>query len=156
MELELIKDPSCLTEKQRIAYELREQGLTYQAIADKMGVTITSARNHVRNAERRFREYTIYHRIEQRNLEPLPLDLTRGEVKMIIDALQLLERDMMKKAVFNVTTDWRGRLPYDATILTELYRKAVIAVYGEDYPFTDLITGERVNDKPSEAPADPE
>lgn len=99
MEPEIIKDYSCLTDKQRTAYALREEGLTFQAIADKMGITASAARNHVRNAERRFREHTAYHRIEQRNLEPLPFDLTRGEGKIILSALQLLERDMMKSAV---------------------------------------------------------
>lgn len=141
MEIEIIKDLSCLTEKQRTAYELREQGLTFKAIGEEMGITQTAARNHVHNAERRFREYTAYHRIEQRNLEPLPFDLTRGEGKIILSALQLLERDMMKSAVFNVKSDWRGRLPYEAMIASDLYRKLNVALYGEDHKFHDLFVG---------------
>lgn len=157
MELEIIKDPSCLTEKQRIAYALREEGLTFQAIADKMGISVSAARNHVRHAERRFREYTVYHRIEQRNLEPLPIDLTRGEVKIILSALQLLERDMMKNAVFNVKSDWRGRLPYEAVIASGLYRKVNVALYGEDHKFYDMFVGAFSDEAPADTDAsDPE
>jgi len=154
MEPEIIKDYSCLTDKQRTAYALREEGLTFQAIADKMGITASAARNHVRNAERRFREHTAYHRIEQRNLEPLPLDLTRGEGKIILSALQLLERDMMKSAVFNVKSDWRGRLPYEAMIASDLYRKLNVALYGEDHKFYDLFVGAFSDDAPADT--DPE
>lgn len=154
MEIEIIKDLSCLTEKQRTAYELREQGLTFKAIGEEMGITQTAARNHVHNAERRFREYTAYHRIEQRNLEPLPIDLTRGEVKIILSALQLLERDMMKNAVYNVKSDWRGRLPYEALVASGLYRKVNVALYGEDHKFYDMFVGAFSDEKPADA--DPE
>lgn len=154
MEIEIIKDLSCLTEKQRTAYELREQGLTFKAIGEEMGITQTAARNHVHNADRRFREYTAYHRIEQRNLEPLPIDLTRGEVKIILSALQLLERDMMKNAVYNVKSDWRGRLPYEALVASGLYRKVNVALYGEDHKFYDMFVGAFSDEKPADA--DPE
>ena len=80
---EIIKELSCLTEQQREAYLLREEGLTYQAIGDKMGISTNAARTHVLHAERRFREYTLYHKIEEKNQELADIDLTRGELKVI-------------------------------------------------------------------------
>ena len=53
---EIIKEVSCLTERQREVYELREQGLTYKAIADQLGINVSGARQHYINAERRFRD----------------------------------------------------------------------------------------------------
>ena len=138
---ELIKELSCLTEKQREAYLLREEGLTYQAIGDKMGLTANAARNHVFHAERRFREYTLYHKIEEKNQELASIDLTRGEVKVIMEALVSLERDIMKSVKFNVQTDWRGRLPYEARIVVDIYRKASIAIYGEDHGSSRMFVG---------------
>ena len=125
---EIIRELSCLTEKQREAYLLREKGLTYQAIGDTMGISCNAARNHVMHAERRFREYTLYHKIEERNLEKADIELTRGEVKVILEALNRLEREIMSDVKFNVNTDWRGRLPYEARIVVDIYRKANISL----------------------------
>ena len=138
---ELIKELSCLTEKQREAYLLREEGLTYQAIGDKMGISMNAARNHVLHAERRFREYTLYHKIEERNLEPAQINLTRGELKVILEALVSHEREIMRTTKFNVQTDWRGHLPYEARVVVDIYRKASIAIYGEDHGSTRLFVG---------------
>ena len=138
---EIIKELSCLTEKQREAYLLREEGLTYQAIGDKMGISMNAARTHVLHAERRFREYTLYHKIEERNLEPAQINLTRGELKVILEALVSHEREIMRTTKFNVQTDWRGRLPYEARVVVDIYRKASIAIYGEDHGSTRLFVG---------------
>lgn len=138
---ELIKELSCLTEKQREAYLLREDGLTYQAIGDKMGISMNAARNHVLHAERRFREYTLYHKIEERNLEPAQIELTRGEVKVILEALVSHEREIMRTTKFNVQTDWRGHLPYEAKIVVDIYRKACISIYGEDHGSSRMFVG---------------
>lgn len=138
---EIIKELSCLTEKQREAYLLREEGLTYQAIGDKMGISVNAARNHVHHAERRFREYTLYHKIEERNLEPAQIELTRGEVKVILEALVSLEREIMRTTKFNVQTDWRGRLPYEAKVVVDIYRKASIAIFGEDQGSARMFVG---------------
>lgn len=148
---ELIKELSCLTEKQREAYLLREEGLTYQAIGDKMGISMNAARNHVLHAERRFREYTLYHKIEERNLEPAQINLTRGELKVILEALVSHEREIMRTTKFNVQTDWRGRLPYEARVVVDIYRKASIAIYGEDHGSTRLFVG-AFDTKKEEAP----
>ena len=138
---EIIKELSCLTEKQREAYLLREEGLTYQAIGDKMGISTNAARTHVLHAECRFREYTLYHKIEEKNQELADIDLTRGELKVIMEALVCLERDIMKTVKFNVQTDWRGRLPYEAKVVVDTYRKASIAVYGEDHGSARMFVG---------------
>lgn len=138
---EVIKELSCLTDKQREAYLLREEGLTYQAIGDKMGISIHAARTHVHNAERRFREYTYFHKVEERNLEPVNIKLTRGEIKVIMEALVCLEREIMHTAKFNIKTDWKGRLPYEAKIVVDAYRKSSMAIYGEDHGSTRMFVG---------------
>ena len=148
---EIIKELSCLTEKQREAYLLREEGLTYQAIGDKMGISTNAARTHVLHAERRFREYTLYHKIEEKNQELADIDLTRGELKVIMEALVCLERDIMKTVKFNVQTDWRGRLPYEAKVVVDAYRKASIAVYGEDHGSARMFVGAFVTEAKEEA-----
>ena len=138
---EIIKEVSCLTKRQREVFELREQGLTYKAIADQLGINVSGARQHYINAERRFREYTRYHKIAEQNLEIAPIELTRGEVKVIAEALRVLERDMMKTAVFNVNSAWQDRLPYEAKIVVDIYKKAHTVIYGEPPSKTLLFAG---------------
>ena len=44
------------TDLDALAYELRAQGLTYRAIADRLGVTLAMARRRVLRHERSLRE----------------------------------------------------------------------------------------------------
>ncbi|MDO4269424.1 MAG: sigma factor-like helix-turn-helix DNA-binding protein [Eubacteriales bacterium] len=49
------KDLSTLTERQKTAYLLREQGLTLKQIGEKMGVSKNAAWEHVHAAGKRLR-----------------------------------------------------------------------------------------------------
>lgn len=49
-------DLKILTAKQRQAYLLRQQGLSFRAIGENMGIVGSTARMHFNVAERRLRE----------------------------------------------------------------------------------------------------
>ena len=124
------KKLDALTPKQRTAVQLKEKGLTIKQVAAAMGVTYNAAREHLRHAERRFREYEEYMAVEKRNLEPADLQLTRGEVKLIMEALRFLEREYEKSVVKNVKSDWRGKLPYESNVIADLYDRMQEVIYG--------------------------
>lgn len=87
-------DLSILTEKQRQAWELRQKGLSYRKIGEEMGISTNAATTHVHNAERRFRQWEKYNAIEQQNNEIVPVELTRGEVKLLVLALHTEQQRM--------------------------------------------------------------
>lgn len=124
------KKLDALTPKQRTAVQLKEKGLTIKQVAAAMGVTYNAAREHLRHAERRFREYEEYMAVEKRNLEPADLQLTRGEVKLIMEALRSLEREYEKSVVKNVKSDCRGKLPYESNVIADLYDRMQEVIYG--------------------------
>lgn len=105
-------------------------GVYEEKIAETMGLSISSVTNHLNNAERRFREYARYHAVEEQNNEPMQITLTRGEVKLIVSALSEYGMKMLHDAHFNVKTDWRGRLPYEAQRLVLLSERLQKLVYG--------------------------
>lgn len=86
---------------------------------------------HILHAERRFREYERYCAVEKRNQEPAVLSpLTRDEVKIILAALDMYERELEREIAHRRNTDWVGRLPFEANIVADLYDKAQKAIYG--------------------------
>ncbi len=131
-----VKKMETLTPKQREAVELREQGMTLKQVAEQMGVSYNAAREHLHRAERRFREYDQYMAAEQRNQEPVELTLSRGEVKLVLDALRVLENKYEKEVVRSIKTDWRAKLPYESKVIADLYDRLQIIVYGK--PMTRL------------------
>lgn len=119
-----------LTEKQRVAWELRNKGLTFKKIAEEMGVTVSAATEHVHKAERRFREYERYQAAKERNNEVIQIELTRGECKLLIDAISEYERVLMKSKHVANAIDLFGSLPYEAQLLPDLYERLQMIAYG--------------------------
>lgn len=125
---------SILTEKQRQAYLLRKEGLTYTAIAKRMGNTATAARQSCHGAERRLEEYEQYQSAQERNNEIVNFPITRGELRVIHEGLQWLEKDLRKNVRFAAQTDWHDRLPYTALILCDLLARVEKELYGFSFP----------------------
>lgn len=137
MDTENIPTPealSILTDKQRQAYLLRKEGLTFTAIAERMGNTITAARQSCHGAERRLKEYECYQSAQERNLEVVDFPITRGELRVIHEGLQRLEKDLRKNARPAAQTDWRDDLPYSALILRDLRARIEKELYGFTLP----------------------
>lgn len=123
------RDLSILTDQQRKAYLLRQEGLTFQKVADAMGLkSLERARQLVNNAERRFREYDAYHAYKARNNEPVDFPLTRGELKIISEALTHMEiREMGKRHASQ--TSWRDHAAYEFQILEALRDRLESVIY---------------------------
>lgn len=128
------KELSVLTEKQRMAYTLRERHLTYRQIAEAMGVTASCAAQHVRHAERRLREYAAYCGARERNQERVFFPLTRGELRLIQSGLDLLARELRRGTPMRSGSDYLGRLSCDARTVAELIERARRTLYGGDDP----------------------
>lgn len=125
------QDLSILTERQKTAFLLRQQGLTYEKIGRQMGISPAAAGRNVKLAERRFREYQRYHDGRLRNTVPVEFPLTRGELRRILEGLEILDADLANKAgAWNIRVDWMGRLPYEAQLVGDLMERAQMALYG--------------------------
>lgn len=125
------KNLSVLSERQREVWLLHEQGLKRKEIAQKLGITYNAVREHIIHAERRFREYERYCLVEERNQQSVFLPLTRGEVKIILAALQLYEKELERGIMYRSGSDWIGRLPFEAKIVADLFDKAQKVIYGK-------------------------
>lgn len=124
-------DISVLTERQRMAYTLRQQGLTYAKVGEAMGISSSGAERNIKAAERRLRECAAYHAWQKRNDEPAELPLTRGELRLVLRGLQMVEKEIGKSVnAWNCRTGWKGRLPYEARILAGVLRRAHTTLYG--------------------------
>lgn len=122
-----------LTRCQRDVWELYDQGLTRKKIAEKLGITYGAVRQHLRLAERRFDEYDRLCALEEKNQQPVSFPLTRGEVKLIIDALWAYEQQFEKGVHKPVNVDWAGRLPVETKLIADLYERAQVAIYGRPF-----------------------
>lgn len=108
--------------------ELRRKGLSFAKIAEQLGFSGNAARTHYANAERRGRGYKRYHNIQERNKENANFPITRGELKLMLEALSLLEIKLEGNHRF-VDSDWKGRLPYEYDIVKELQQRAHDCLY---------------------------
>lgn len=113
-----------LSDRQRIAYELRQAGKTYQKIADEMGVTLEAVRQLVYRAERRIRSHEFYIKKQQRNLMPVEFPITLGELKIIVEALQKLHLSNHGKHRISYKTSWEELRDYEEILTEQLYQKA--------------------------------
>ena len=82
-----------LTDRQREVYTLhKEQGMTFTAIGEELGISKTGASAHYRLAERRIREFDRYK--NQRDMDEdtkYTVELTRADVKVLLNALSEVE-----------------------------------------------------------------
>ena len=125
---------SVLTVKQRQAYELRQSGLTFREIGERMGITADAARQNFKGAERRLMDYAKYQRVQEQNYKPVDFPLTRGELKIIIEGLRKEASSMISRRQLGSQADWRNNLPYSARVLRDLLARAEIEIYGVAYP----------------------
>lgn len=120
-----------LTEKQQAVWELKLQGLAKKQIAEKLGISVSMVNTHLNNADRRFQQYENYKAHEAKNNEIIDIEFTRGELEMIVQAFCEYQHAMMKKARFNVMTDWRGRLSYAAELSQQVSARIQKKLYGK-------------------------
>ena len=113
-----------LSDRQRTAYELRQAGKTYQAIADEMGVTLEAVRQLVYRAERRIRSHEFYIKKQQRNLMPVEFPITLGELKIIVEALHKLHLSNHGKHRISYKTSWEELRDYEDILTEQLCQKA--------------------------------
>ena len=132
-------DVSVLTERQRMAYTLRQQGLTYAKVGEAMGISSSGAERNIKAAERLLRECAAYHAWQKKNDEPAELPLTRGELRLVLRGLQMVEKEIARPVnARNCRIGWKDRLPYETRILAGVLRRAHTALYGAP-PKEDLL-----------------
>lgn len=120
-----------LTNKQREAYLLHKEGLSYSEIGRRLGKTANAVRQHCVAAERRIKEYEAYQRTETRNNEVVSFPLTRGELKILHEGLQKLEEDALKHTHFGSKgSDWRDKLSYSDLMVQKLRERIEEELYG--------------------------
>ena len=117
------KNYEFLTETQREVYLARKSGATFSSIAAEKGVNPQAVRSSYMRAERRVREYEKFHDVKERNMELVDISITRGELKIMREALYdlRLKHDNKVRRVF--VSDWAGRYPYEYKIICDFYEK---------------------------------
>lgn len=123
-------DLSLLTEKQRAAYSLRMQGLSYKQIAEKLGITASGVTQNIQHAERRLREYERYQRMCRKDQKPVAFPLTRADLLLIENGLGLLEQELRKSTARRADTDWKGRLLYQSQLIEALRKRMRAVLFG--------------------------
>ena len=101
-------DLSFLSEKQRIAYQLRRAGMYYKKIGETMGISINGARGLVLLAQRKIREHEHLQQVMVENNRPVDFALTRGELKILQCGLLVAQK---RKACRN--TMWEEEVPLE-------------------------------------------
>lgn len=129
MEMDLEQKLSVLSKKQRTAYILREQGLTYREAAKIMGISSNAVRQHIYNAGRRLREYEQFHAVKTNNELPVEFPMTRGELKIIVMGLRYIHQKLSHVAPSRINTDWLGLLPYEHQLAEQVLNRAESALY---------------------------
>lgn len=124
------KELSILTQEQKQVILLREQGLTYQKIAERMGISINAVSQHLKKIGRKFKEYACYHDPNKRNDCLAEIALTYGELEIILSGLMLLERSALKKIGGSNKGSIKARLPYEAQIMGNLMERIEVVLYG--------------------------
>ena len=67
----------------------------------------------------------------ERNQEFAYLPLTRGEVKIIFEALEVYGRKLERKIWHRPDSDWEGLRPYKADIVSDLQERARKVILSE-------------------------
>ncbi len=124
-------DLKILTAKQRQVYLLRQEGLSFKAIGEAMGIGAGTATRHMHEAERRFREKAYYDAQEAWNQEPIIISTTQGQARALLDCLDWLGLQMQTKASLGRWQDWPGKMPYSARILKQFVEQLQIDLCGE-------------------------
>lgn len=138
-------DLSCLTQRQREAYDLRQKGLTFKKIAEKMGITESGAHSLIISANRRLKKRDAYHQDLLKNNQPVAFPLTRGELKIIVEGLQGLAFELSKKhKCRNVKTHMEDNLPYEAQIVESLIERADQAITIQNKPPVETLLKEKL------------
>ena len=109
-----------LSEKQKTALSLRQQGFSYRAIGERMGISESSASQCCKRAVRKMREYAYYTKKEAENQNPVTLTVTRGQLKIIVSALRMFAIIREFGLFRDVRTDFRSGISFDYEIITGL------------------------------------
>ena len=125
-------DLSILTERQREVYLLRQQGMTCKYIGEELHLSVSAVSLHLRNAQRRFRQYQAFQEEKKRDGQTVAFSISRIELALIIEGLVLLGGKMHREiGGRNIRSDWQGRMPYRALAADALLTRAQLALYGK-------------------------
>lgn len=125
-------DLSFLTERQRTAYILKEQGLSNKQIGESMNTSVSAVAHLLQAAKSKIEKYEIHCRLKEKSAQPIDFPLTRGELDMMISALLVFEKNIVKKRGGHYCSlDVKNYLPYDIERLSELCERAQISLYGK-------------------------
>lgn len=122
---------SVLTKRQQEAYLLRIEGMTYARIGRELNISTSAATQLIHHAERRFREYDRYIDARERNTVPVDFPITRGELLLVLDGLELLQKEVEKGHYYTTNPDWSTRLPYKYQRIRSLNKRIQLAVYDD-------------------------
>ena len=134
-----------LTERQKTAYLLHAENMTYNCIGEEMGITASTAREHVRAAERRIREYVRYQKRLERDKQRIELILTRGNLWEIREGLQLLKCELSRQTRKTYKTDWmrKEELRFRYRMVSELAEKINAVLNEMPMPYVIPEEGEK-------------
>ena len=121
-----------LDEKQREIFVLKQQGLTYKKIAEKVGLSASTVSLYYKRAERIVTLTEWYQHKNAEFDEPSGVTLTKGDVRVMLDALLLLERTLLRRREPTPVNKYQQEyLQLKKESLENLIKMALICTLGE-------------------------
>ena len=95
-------------------------GYSQEEIAEKINAPASRVTSCLKHAKRKIVEYESYHAPGANNDAPLDFPMTAGELRLVLEGLDILKRDMESDVHRRLGTDWQGCLPYSYQIADDL------------------------------------
>ena len=121
-----------LDEKQREIYTLKQQGLTFKKIAEKVDLSASTVSLYYKRAEHIVTLTEWYQQKSAEFYEPSDMTLTKGDVRVMLDSLILLERTLLRRKEPTPINKYQQQyLELKKESLEDLIVKALFCTVGE-------------------------
>ncbi|MBQ4539524.1 MAG: helix-turn-helix domain-containing protein [Oscillospiraceae bacterium] len=119
-------------EKQRQIYLLRQQGMKFKEIAEQLGISPSTASLYYKRAENIVLLTEWYQQKIAEFDAPSDIALTKGDVRVMLDALLLFERAQLKRNERETVNKYQAEyLRLKKRSFEKLKKKALISAMGE-------------------------
>lgn len=115
-----------LTERQREIYILRGKGMSFTRIAKEKGISTSAVSKCFQIATKKLEKFRQYQEQQKRNDIPIKITVTRREVLLIAEGLELLDAVSKQRIRGNTVCEERFPTPYENHFIETLIKRIKI------------------------------
>lgn len=115
---------SILTEYEKTVMVMRESGMSFATIGERLGVTPSAARYCYQKSCKKWYRYQAYHRYLEYNRVQIEFPITREELLLITEAVKCLEKQQRGKCIQKVPQNKYQHTEYEYLLLKDLHERA--------------------------------